>query len=96
MRNSIFISKYPLIIDDLKICCRINTVHDCKILHCDNDSVHNWFPENGTILNVSRTATIIVSLKPKSILLALISNYYKLPNNLMFSVCERSGNPVAL
>jgi hypothetical protein len=49
--NSICNSKYPLFVDDLKICRSIRNVDDCKRLQYDINSGQNWCLVNGMKLN---------------------------------------------
>jgi hypothetical protein len=76
--DSVFNSKYLLFVNDLKIHCSINNVHDCKLLQSDIDSVQNWCFENGMVLNVGKTT--IISFKHKTV---SINFNYILSNNLI-------------
>jgi hypothetical protein len=61
--NTIHNSRYLLFADDLKIYRAITTVHDCKLLQHDINSVHNWCLANGMKINIGKTTIISFSRK---------------------------------
>jgi hypothetical protein len=81
--DSVCNSKYPLFVDDLKICRSIRNVDDCKRLQHDIDSVQDWCLVNGMKLTT-------VSFTRKETVFILIINYvtiwYHAPSALNISV----------
>jgi hypothetical protein len=69
-----YIVKYFLFVNDLKMHCSIYSVHDCKFLQYDIDSVQNWCFENGMINQFYTRIHKTISIKFS----------YKLCNNIFY------------
>jgi hypothetical protein len=73
-------------VNDLKIHCSINNVHDCKLLQSDIDPVQSWCFENCMILNVGKL--LLYNLLTKLLVLTSVTNC--VISYATFPVCQRS------